>query len=80
MPSPNVAEDHQTKNAMALVNKKAAILIKDTDAVEQLGSEVVKLFKDDAYQLELSKNIAQLGNRKAADAIRKEIVELSNKK
>ncbi|MDG2330255.1 MAG: undecaprenyldiphospho-muramoylpentapeptide beta-N-acetylglucosaminyltransferase [Flavobacteriales bacterium] len=80
VPSPNVAEDHQTKNAMALVNKKAAILIKDTDAVEQLGSEVVKLFKDDAYQLELAKNIAQLGKRKAADAIRKEIVELSNKK
>ncbi|MDA8715451.1 undecaprenyldiphospho-muramoylpentapeptide beta-N-acetylglucosaminyltransferase [Flavobacteriales bacterium] len=80
VPSPNVAEDHQTKNAMALVNKKAAILIKDADAVKQLGSEVVKLFKDTAYQLELSTNIAQLGKRKAADAIRKEIVDLSKKK
>ena len=80
VPSPNVAEDHQTKNAMALVEKKAAILLKDTDAVKQLGSEVVKLFEDEAMQLELATNISKLGKNNAADAIRNEIVELSKEK
>lgn len=76
VPSPNVAEDHQTKNAMALVEKNAAILIKDVDAVAALGKEVIRLFGAEDEQKELSKNIAALGKRNAADAIRIEIEKL----
>jgi UDP-N-acetylglucosamine--N-acetylmuramyl-(pentapeptide) pyrophosphoryl-undecaprenol N-acetylglucosamine transferase len=46
VPSPNVSDDHQTKNAMALVEKNAAILIKDEDAREDLVEEALKLIKD----------------------------------
>lgn len=79
VPSPNVAEDHQTKNAMALVEKKAAILVRDVEAVEKLGAEVVKLFGDQALQAELSDNIGKLGRRNAAQAIKDVILELSKK-
>lgn len=80
VPSPNVAEDHQTKNAMALVEKHAAILIKDATALEEVGPVVVELFKDEQQQKQLSENIAQLGKRNAAKSIREEIEKLSGKK
>ncbi len=79
VPSPNVAEDHQTKNAMALVEKDAAILVKDVEAVEKLGQQVVTLFNDVARQQRLSENISKLGKRDAAGAIREEILKLSKK-
>ncbi|MEY2829396.1 MAG: undecaprenyldiphospho-muramoylpentapeptide beta-N-acetylglucosaminyltransferase, partial [Bacteroidota bacterium] len=50
VPSPNVAEDHQTKNAMALVNKNAAVLVKDTEAKEKLISTLLELIKDETQQ------------------------------
>jgi len=79
VPSPNVAEDHQTKNAMALVDKKAAILVEDIAAVEKLGTEIIRLFDDEEQQIELSNNIAAMGKSNAADAIRNEIINLCRK-
>jgi len=74
-----VAEDHQTKNAMALVENNAAILVKDVNAVELLGNEIVRLFDDGEKRNELSENIARMGKRKAANSIRNEIIKLCRK-
>ncbi len=60
VPSPNVAEDHQTKNAMALAKENAAILIKDTDAEKLLIKEAIELSKNKEKLLSLSKNIGKL--------------------
>lgn len=57
VPSPNVAEDHQTKNAMALVKDEAAVLVKDNEAREKLVPRVMELLEDDAEQKKLSENI-----------------------
>jgi len=75
IPSPNVSEDHQTKNAMALVNKNAALIIKDNAAVNQLGSEVITLLSDEEQQQLLSENIKQLAKNNAANEIVKEIIK-----
>ena len=69
IPSPNVAEDHQTKNAQALVHKHAAILIKDEDAASRLGTEVPGLIHDEERKQRLTENIAELAFRDAAEAI-----------
>lgn len=69
VPSPNVSEDHQTKNAMALVDKGAALLVKDVAAKKDLINEVLSLMKDDARCIELSKNIAELGRPNATAQI-----------
>lgn len=60
VPSPNVAEDHQTKNAMALVNKHAAIMVKDTDSVNNLVPEMLKLVADQDKIKSLSENIKKM--------------------
>jgi len=73
VPSPNVAEDHQTKNAQALVRKNAAILIPDKDAVEQLIPEALKIVHNDTKLQELSANILKLALPDAADKIVDEI-------
>ncbi len=80
VPSPNVAEDHQTKNAMALVQKKAAILVKDKDAKHHLADQVVELFKDEKAQLSLALNIAKLALPDATGKIADEILKLSKAK
>lgn len=72
VPSPNVAEDHQTKNAMALVDNQAALLIKDSDSKEQLWSETFKLLTDKPRLNSLSLNIRKLAKPNAA----KEIVDV----
>lgn len=69
VPSPNVAEDHQTKNAMALVNKDAAVLIKDTEARGVLIPEVISLLSDSAKCGELSVNIKSLAKPNATSDI-----------
>jgi UDP-N-acetylglucosamine--N-acetylmuramyl-(pentapeptide) pyrophosphoryl-undecaprenol N-acetylglucosamine transferase len=69
IPSPNVAEDHQTKNAMALVHNHAAILIKDEDAAIQLGEAVLELIRDEDKKHRLTERIASLSFRDAADTI-----------
>ncbi|HIP32499.1 MAG TPA: undecaprenyldiphospho-muramoylpentapeptide beta-N-acetylglucosaminyltransferase [Crocinitomicaceae bacterium] len=76
VPSPNVSEDHQTKNAMALVNKNAAILVKDVDAKEQLIQEALNLLKNEDKCTELSKNIAELGKPNATQEIVNELESL----
>ena len=73
VPSPNVSEDHQTKNAMALVNENAAILIKDSEAKEKLINQIIELVKDSSVQNNLSTNVKKLGISDAADRILKEI-------
>ena len=69
VPSPNVAEDHQTKNAMALVQENAAILVKDTAAIDELIPTVITLFENDTKQLELSKAIKVMGKPNATEDI-----------
>lgn len=69
VPSPNVAEDHQTKNAMALVNHNAAVLVKDVEANEKLGTELQKIMDNDELAAQLIANIAKLGLTNATNAI-----------
>lgn len=77
VPSPNVAEDHQTKNAMALVNRDAAVYVKDADAPKVLLKEAVELVNDDAKLSSLSTNIKKLGKKDSADVIADEVVKLA---
>ena len=76
VPSPNVAEDHQTKNAMALVNKSAAVMIKDVDAREILIDKVIELLQDENACNELSENIKKLALLDADEVIAKEVLKL----
>ncbi|MBL4653204.1 MAG: undecaprenyldiphospho-muramoylpentapeptide beta-N-acetylglucosaminyltransferase [Flavobacteriales bacterium] len=76
VPSPNVAEDHQTKNAMALVVHNAALLVKDAEAVEKLGNEVLNLSQNTELQEKLRKNIGVLGKFDAAEVIANEVISL----
>jgi UDP-N-acetylglucosamine--N-acetylmuramyl-(pentapeptide) pyrophosphoryl-undecaprenol N-acetylglucosamine transferase len=78
VPSPNVAEDHQTKNAMALVNKGAAILVKDSEAKERLIPAVISLISDTSKQVTLKNNISSLAFHHSANVIAKEILKLAN--
>lgn len=78
VPSPNVAEDHQTKNAMALVTYNAAILVKDAEAREKLGGEVISLMKDEARMHKLEENIAGLAFHDSAAVIANEVLRLAN--
>ncbi len=76
VPSPNVAEDHQTKNAMALVEQKAALMVKDAEARKELINVLLKLKDDIALQITLSQNIRQLGIPDAAERIAGEVLGL----
>ena len=80
VPSPNVAEDHQTKNAMALVNKDAAIMVSDKDAEQQLVTKALEVIHDDKRLAQLSSNIEQLAQHQSADRIVDEIVKIIEKK
>ncbi|WP_339876141.1 undecaprenyldiphospho-muramoylpentapeptide beta-N-acetylglucosaminyltransferase [uncultured Algoriphagus sp.] len=76
IPSPNVAEDHQTKNAMAYVSHDAALLLKDSEAVGALEQEVTKLMKDRKLSEKLGINIKNLAKPNAANAIVGELEQL----
>ena len=76
VPSPNVAEDHQTKNAMALANEGAALMVKDSEAKESLVSEVLKLIYDEQLCEKLSVNIGKWAKPHAAEEIVNEIEKL----
>ncbi|MFY7734014.1 MAG: undecaprenyldiphospho-muramoylpentapeptide beta-N-acetylglucosaminyltransferase [Bacteroidia bacterium] len=76
VPSPNVAEDHQTKNAMALVNKNAAILVKDVDAKNNLVSETLNLITNENKQAELVNQIKTFAMPNAAELIVDEVIKL----
>ena len=79
VPSPNVAEDHQTKNAMALVNKDAAIYVKDADAPETLLKLAIDTVKDGNKLATLSANIKKLGLKNSADMIADEVIKLARR-
>ncbi len=76
VPSPNVAEDHQTANANALVQKNAALLVKDKDAKETLITKTLELLNDTNKMKELAENIKELGKPNAADEIANEVLKL----
>ena len=77
VPSPNVAEDHQTHNAMALVNKDAALLVKDAEAPEKLLSTALALVHDPERTATLEANVGPLARLDAAQAIADEIYKLA---
>jgi UDP-N-acetylglucosamine--N-acetylmuramyl-(pentapeptide) pyrophosphoryl-undecaprenol N-acetylglucosamine transferase len=69
VPSPNVADDHQTKNALALVQKDAAKILKDSEAIEELIPQALKLMNDQGLQAQLSHSIQQLAKPNASQDI-----------
>jgi len=76
VPSPNVAEDHQTQNALALVKNNAAIMIKDIDAREQLVTKALELISNEKELKTLSDNILKMAEEDSADRIATEIIKL----
>jgi UDP-N-acetylglucosamine--N-acetylmuramyl-(pentapeptide) pyrophosphoryl-undecaprenol N-acetylglucosamine transferase len=76
IPSPNVAEDHQTKNATAIVDKKGALLLKESELDEKFESVFVDLISNQSLQNELSENIKKLAKPFATKDIVEEIVKL----
>jgi len=77
VPSPNVAEDHQTRNAQALASRNAAILIPDGQAKEKLINTAFELLDNPEEQKKLSKNITRLALRNSATAIALEVLKLA---
>ena len=77
VPSPNVAEDHQTHNAMALVNKEAAVLVRDAEAAEMLIPTALKLIQNDKQLTLLHTNILRLAQPDSARRIAEEIIVLA---
>lgn len=76
VPSPNVAEDHQTQNALALVNRNAAIMIKDVDSVKELVPKTLELIQNNNTLEELSNNIGTLAEKNSADRIVDEVFKI----
>lgn len=79
VPSPNVAEDHQTKNAMSLVKKDAAILVTDADASSKLIAQAIELINDQSRQNTLTQNISKLALPNSAEVIAEEVYTISGK-
>jgi UDP-N-acetylglucosamine--N-acetylmuramyl-(pentapeptide) pyrophosphoryl-undecaprenol N-acetylglucosamine transferase len=80
IPSPNVAEDHQTKNATAIVDKKGALLLKEAELDSEFSVVFETLLKDTGKQSQLSENIKQLAMPLATKKIADEIVKLIKNK
>ena len=76
VPSPNVAEDHQTKNAMALVNNEAAIMVTDNDAPEMLVKKALELFNNRPLMSELGANCKKMALHGSAEKIVDELFKL----
>jgi len=79
VPSPNVAEDHQTRNAKALSEKGASILITDDQAVKSLADEAIKLISDINKRKLLSENILKMADRNADVRIAEEVINLAGR-
>ena len=79
VPSPNVAEDHQTKNALALVNRQAALMVTDQEAPQQLVDKALATLADDALLADLSRNIVKLAYHDSAGKIADEIEKIIKK-
>jgi UDP-N-acetylglucosamine--N-acetylmuramyl-(pentapeptide) pyrophosphoryl-undecaprenol N-acetylglucosamine transferase len=80
IPSPNVAEDHQTKNALALANRNAAIYVKDAEAPATLLELAIKTVADEQKLQSLSENVLKLALPDSADIIAKEVIKLAERK
>ena len=76
VPSPNVAEDHQTKNALALVNREAAIMVRDADASSQLVDTMLATVVDSDHIASLSSNVSKMALRDAAERIVDEVAKI----
>lgn len=77
VPSPNVAEDHQTKNVMALVNKDAALYVKDVEAAQALMKTALETVKNDGKLLALKENIKKMAFQNSAETIAREVIRLA---
>jgi UDP-N-acetylglucosamine--N-acetylmuramyl-(pentapeptide) pyrophosphoryl-undecaprenol N-acetylglucosamine transferase len=78
VPSPNVAEDHQTQNALALVTKNAAVMIKDVEAKENLIPTALQLIMNDDALSKLAENILKLAEKDSAKRIVDEVEKIMN--
>ena len=78
VPSPNVAEDHQTKNALALVNRQAALYVKDVEAPQLLLPLAIDTVNDDAKLQSLHENILKMALPSSAEMIAKEVLKLAS--
>ncbi len=79
VPSPNVAEDHQTKNALALADRNAAIMVRDAESVEKLGRTMLATVHDDALLASLGENVAKMALRNADEHIVDCVMEIINR-
>ena len=79
VPSPNVAEDHQTKNALALANRNAAIMVRDAESVEKLGRTMLATVHDDALLASLGENVAKMALRNADEHIVDCVMKIINR-
>ncbi len=79
IPSPNVAEDHQTENAKALVKEQAAIMVKDPDATLKMLPEAIHILRNDTKRRQLSQQIKTLARPNAASEIAQEVRKLAEK-
>ena len=77
VPSPNVAEDHQTKNALALVNKQAAVYVKDAEAPEKLINTALSIINDESKLNELHQNILGMALKNSAERIAEEVLKIA---
>lgn len=77
VPSPNVAEDHQTKNAMALVKREAALYVSDADAPEKLINIAIETVRDEAKLESLRENVLKMALPNSAEIIAKEVIKLA---
>ena len=80
VPSPNVAEDHQTKNAMALVNKQAALLVKDANAKTEMIHKALEVLDNKERKEDLSKHILLLAKPEAAKVIAQVVLDVMESK
>lgn len=76
VPSPNVAEDHQRKNAMALVNRNAALYVEDAEAPDKLIKLAIDTANNDDQLSSLSENVKKMGLKNAADVIADEVLKM----
>ena len=76
VPLPSAAEDHQTKNAMALVNHNAGLLVTDADAKEKLIPTLIDLVKDEQVQQKIANNVAKMAFTDSANIIAGEVMKL----
>ncbi len=80
VPSPNVAEDHQTKNALSLVHQQAALMVKDIEAAEKLMNTAIELLADSDQCESLSKHISALARLDADQVIAKQVLAIAKGK